>query len=156
MSSTHPDRVDAGTVRGSLDQPDTVTVLDVRTPAEFETVHIRGSYNVPLDLLDEHAEQLAARLDRHVVLVCQSGVRAVQARKRLAAVGAERVHVLDGGITAYAAAGGDADGHVVRGRARWALERQVRLVAGCWCWPGSPSGCALPGCGCCRWGSAPG
>jgi rhodanese-related sulfurtransferase len=41
-----------------------VTVLDVRTPAEFETAHIRGSCNVPLGLLDEHAEQLAARLDR--------------------------------------------------------------------------------------------
>jgi rhodanese-related sulfurtransferase len=130
VSSTHPDRVDAGTVRGWLDQPDTVTVLDVRTPAEFETAHIRGSYNVPLNLLDEHAEQLAARLDRHVVLVCQSGSRATRARQRLTAVGADRVHVLDGGITAYAAAGGDADGSVVRGRARWALERQVRLVAG--------------------------
>lgn len=23
-------------------------ILDVRTPAEFESVHIRGSYNVPL------------------------------------------------------------------------------------------------------------
>lgn len=133
----HPERVDATTVRAWLAQPDTVTVLDVRTPAEFETMHIRGSYNVPLNLLDEHAEQLAPRLDRHVVLVCQSGPRAAQARQRLAAVGADRVHVLDGGITAYAHSGsdggdggGEADGSLVRGRARWSLERQVRLVAG--------------------------
>ena len=145
----HPERVGATTVRAWLAQPDTVTVLDVRTPAEFETAHIRGSYNVPLNLLDEHAEQLAARLDRHVVLVCQSGPRAAQARQRLAAVGADRVHVLDGGITAYArsdagggdggggggdggagCAGGHADGSLVRGRARWSLERQVRLAAG--------------------------
>ena len=141
----HPERVGATTVRAWLAQPDTVTVLDVRTPAEFETAHIRGSYNVPLNLLDEHAEQLAARLDRHVVLVCQSGPRAAQARQRLAAVGADRVHVLDGGITAYArsdagggngggggtgGAGGDADGSLVRGRTRWSLERQVRLAAG--------------------------
>jgi rhodanese-related sulfurtransferase len=141
MTQPHHDaqseRVDAATVRAWLAQPDTVTVLDVRTPAEFETVHIRGSYNVPLNLLDQHAEQLAARLDRHVVLVCQSGPRAAQARQRLAAVGADRVHVLDGGITAYARSGGDggggdgeADGSLVRGRARWSLERQVRLVAG--------------------------
>ncbi|MHA6632029.1 rhodanese-like domain-containing protein [Pseudonocardia sichuanensis] len=129
---SHPERVDAATVRAWLAQPDAVTVLDVRTPAEFETAHIRGSYNVPLNLLDEHAEQLAARLDRHVVLVCQSGARAGQARQRLAAVGADRVHVLDGGITAYTRShgGGDADGGLVRGRARWSLERQVRLVAG--------------------------
>jgi rhodanese-related sulfurtransferase len=129
MTSTRSDRVDVSTVRARLDQPDAVTVLDVRTPAEFETVHIRGSYNVPLNLLDEHAEQFAARLDRDIVLVCASGVRATQARQRLAAVGVDRTQVLDGGITAYAAAGAP-DGSIVRGRARWALDRQVRFVSG--------------------------
>lgn len=73
-TSTH-DRVGATTVLGWLEQPDAVTVMDVRSPAEFETAHIAGSYNVPLDLLGEHAAQLAARLDREVVLVCQSGAR---------------------------------------------------------------------------------
>ncbi len=36
------------------------------------------------------------------------------------------MHVLDGGVNAWTAVGGD----VVRGQAKWALERQVRLVAG--------------------------
>lgn len=126
VSTSTLDRLRATTVLGWLEQPDAVTVIDVRSPAEFETAHIAGSYNVPLDLLGEHAAQLAARLDREVVLVCQSGARAAQARERLAGVGAEHLHVLDGGVGAYAAAGGD----IVRGRARWALERQVRLVAG--------------------------
>lgn len=126
MTTNSPHRIDPGTLQGWLAEPDAVTVIDVRTPGEFETAHIRGSYNVPLDLLDEHAAQLAARLDRQVVLVCQSGARAGQAQQRLAGVGADRVHVLGGGITAYAAGGGD----VVRGRARWSMERQVRLVAG--------------------------
>lgn len=126
VSTSTLDRVGATTVLGWLEQPDAVTVIDVRSPAEFETAHIAGSYNVPLDLLGEHAAQLAARLDREVVLVCQSGARAAQSRERLAGVGAEHLHVLDGGVGAYAAAGGD----IVRGRARWALERQVRLVAG--------------------------
>jgi hypothetical protein len=39
-----------------------VRVLDVRTPAEFESAHIPGAYNVPLDTLAEHA----AELERHV------------------------------------------------------------------------------------------
>ena len=30
-----------------------VTLIDVRTPAEFESTHIPGSYNVPLDQLPE-------------------------------------------------------------------------------------------------------
>lgn len=108
------------------DDPDAVTVVDVRSPAEFGTAHIAGSYNVPLQLLAEHAAQFAARLDRHIVLVCQSGARAAQAEQRLAGVGAQNLSILTGGVPAYAAAGGS----VVHGRSRWAMERQVRLAAG--------------------------
>ncbi|QJY45513.1 rhodanese-like domain-containing protein [Pseudonocardia broussonetiae] len=140
MTHPRPHHVDAGTVRDWLDKADAVTVIDVRGPAEFETMHIRGSYNVPLKLVGEHTEQIAARLDRQVVLVCQSGTRAAQAHQRLAGVGAERVHILLGGIAAYSAVGGD----VVRGRARWALERQVRLVAGTLVLTGLAAGLRAP------------
>ncbi|TFV91105.1 rhodanese-like domain-containing protein [Blastococcus sp. CT_GayMR16] len=126
MHSPSPDRIDAATVLDWLRDPDAVTVIDVRSPAEYETAHIAGSYNVPLNLLGEHAAQLAARLDRKVVLVCQSGTRAAEAQQRLTGVGAANVHVLGGGVPAHAAAGGE----VIRGRTRWSLERQVRLVAG--------------------------
>ncbi len=126
MTTAAPDKVDATTVRSWLDQPDAVTVLDVRSPAEFETARIPGSINVPLNLVEKHAGQLAERLDRQVVLVCQSGVRAFQAQQRLAGAGAEHLHVLDGGVAAFRSAGGT----VIEGRARWSLERQVRLVAG--------------------------
>jgi rhodanese-related sulfurtransferase len=33
-------------------------ILDVRTPAEFETAHIHGSYNGLLDALDEHGPEV--------------------------------------------------------------------------------------------------
>lgn len=101
-------------------------VIDVRSAAEFESMHIRGSYNVPLPLLSEHAEEFAARLHPTVILVCQSGVRAEQARQRLTAVGLGTSHVLTDGVPGFAAIGGD----VVEGRKRWGLERQVRLAAG--------------------------
>jgi rhodanese-related sulfurtransferase len=101
-------------------------VIDVRSPAEFETVHVHGSYNVPLPLLGEHAAQVADRIDHRTVLVCQSGVRAADAHRRLSAVGMGDLHVLEGGVPAFERSGG----RVVRGRARWGLERQVRLVAG--------------------------
>lgn len=120
------DRVDASTVVEWMRDPGKVIVIDVRTPAEYETVHIRGSYNVPLDVLGDHPATLAAHLDRDCVLVCASGVRSADAQRRLAGVGATNLHVLDGGVGAVEQAGGE----VVRGRARWALERQVRFVAG--------------------------
>ncbi|MGP9490097.1 rhodanese-like domain-containing protein [Glutamicibacter sp. AOP5-A2-7] len=103
-----------------------VVVLDVRSAAEFETLHVKGSYNVPLPLLAEHTEELASKLDTKVVLVCQSGVRATEAKKNLASVGFGNAHVLSGGIPGYQQAGGQ----TVEGSKRWALERQVRMVAG--------------------------
>jgi rhodanese-related sulfurtransferase len=103
-----------------------LVVIDVRSAVEFEAMHIRGSYNVPLPLLSEHTDELAARLGGRVVLVCQSGARAEQARQRLGASGIDAAYVLTGGVPGFAAAGGD----VVRGKDRWDLERQVRLVAG--------------------------
>ncbi|PPB49263.1 sulfurtransferase [Arthrobacter pityocampae] len=114
------------TLRTWVAEHEDLVVIDVRSAAEFESLHIHGSYNVPLPLLSEHTDELAARLGSRVVLACQSGVRAEQARQKLAASGIGAAHVLTGGVPGYAAAGGD----VVRGSGRWDLERQVRLAAG--------------------------
>ncbi|GGN32977.1 rhodanese-related sulfurtransferase [Actinoplanes campanulatus] len=100
-------------------------LIDVRTPAEFETAHIPGSYNVPLDLLREHRDELRNHLDEQVVLVCRSGQRAVHAEQALAGAGLPNLRVLTGGITAWQAA----HAPVITGTPRWDLERQVRLVA---------------------------
>jgi rhodanese-related sulfurtransferase len=103
-----------------------LTILDVRTPAEFASVHIPGSYNVPLDLLPEHASTISAVVGEPVVLVCRSGARAYQAERALLPAQLPRLHVLDGGLSAWEVAGLP----VNRGRQRWNLERQMRGVAG--------------------------
>lgn len=102
-----------------------IRIIDVRTPGEYETAHISGSYNVPLDQLAEHATELAA-LDHPVVLVCQSGARATRAMDQLAEAGKGNMRLLVGGIGAWQSAGCN----VVQRAQRWSLERQVRLVAG--------------------------
>lgn len=121
-----PRRLDALTLLERLATDDTPRVLDVRTAAEFETAHIPGSYNVPLDNLREHRAELRHHLDEDVVLVCRSGNRAEQAEKALAEVGLPGLRVLEGGMVAWEAAGAP----VNRGRQTWELERQVRLTAG--------------------------
>jgi rhodanese-related sulfurtransferase len=118
--------VDPRTVVEWMRRDEPVRILDVRTPAEHESVHIPGSYNVPLDTLGEHAQELRRHIAEPVVLVCRSGNRAAQAERRLAAEGMANVKVLDGGMLAWQAV----DGPVRAGRQRWSLERQVRLVAG--------------------------
>jgi rhodanese-related sulfurtransferase len=104
------------------------TLIDVRTPAEFEAGHIPGAVNVPLDELKSSLDQLCTALDEHhdVVLVCRSGARAGQAQEALTSAGLSAPAVLRGGIVDWEATGGAVD----RGRQAWELERQVRLAAG--------------------------
>ena len=125
-TATQARRLDAQTLQERLTTDDAPRVLDVRTPAEFETAHIPGSYNVPLDNLREHRAELRAHLDEDVVLVCRTGGRAEQAEKALAEVGLPRLRVLEGGMVAWESNGAP----VNRGKQTWELERQVRLVAG--------------------------
>lgn len=106
------------------DDPE-LRILDVRTTAEFESVHIPGSFNVPLDLLAEHVSNLAD-LAHPVVLVCASGNRATTAHRHLTDAGKSNLRILDGGMGGWQTAGGE----VARGDAKWTLERQVRGVAG--------------------------
>lgn len=106
--------------------PASALLLDVRTPAEYETAHIPGSINVPLSLIENHAEEIAADIPQEAVIICRSGARAARAQQMLAATGLLDTGVLEGGIQAWNAAGKP----VSQGPARWDLERQVRLVAG--------------------------
>jgi rhodanese-related sulfurtransferase len=138
---TRPPRLDPATLREWLQQPDAPRVIDVRTPAEFGTAHIPGSYNVPLHLLQEHAAEIAGHLDQDIVLVCRSGMRAAQAEQTLARTGLPNLHLLEGGITAWQQRAAP----VTRGRARWDIERQVRLVAGTLVFLAVIGGLLLPG-----------
>ena len=101
-------------------------ILDVRTPAEFETVHATNSRNVPLDQLDPATlggEFLKA--GEPIYAICQSGGRSQKACEILSASGLRVVNI-EGGTNAWVAAGLP----VVRGRQTISLERQVRIAAG--------------------------
>ena len=125
-NKTIPTVVDANRLDELLRERRDLRLLDVRTPAEYESVHISGSYNVPLDTLGEHAAEIRENVDAPVVFVCQSGTRSRQAEAALKRVGMPQVHVLDGGLNGWVAAGKP----VRRGRERLSLERQVRIAAG--------------------------
>ena len=102
-----------------------VTLIDVRTPAEFGEVHVEFAHNVPLDRLD--ARDVAALAgDGPVYFVCKSGGRSAKACEKLMAAGRTNVVSVEGGTAACEAAGVP----VVRGRKVMSLERQVRIAAG--------------------------
>jgi len=112
-----------------LKSDSTVQLLDVRTPAEHSKIHVPGVHLIPLDRLD--GAQLAASggfsKAKPVYILCQSGGRAKQAATRLEQSGFEKCSVVEGGTSAWAAAGLA----VNRGASRViSLERQVRIAAG--------------------------
>ena len=106
-----------------LSRLDSIRLIDVRTPAEFEAVHIEGATSMPLDRLDP--AHVRAFVGTPCVFVCQSGKRAAQACDKLAAAGCENLAVLEGGVAAWEQAGLP----VKRGRQTLSLERQVRIAA---------------------------
>jgi rhodanese-related sulfurtransferase len=101
-----------------------VELIDVRTPAEFEEIHVTFAKNVPLDRLDPQA-LAGGRNGQPLYVICRSGSRSKQACEKLAAAGLNVVSV-EGGTQAWEAAGLP----VVRGRKTISLERQVRIAAG--------------------------
>ncbi|MCU7826490.1 rhodanese-like domain-containing protein [Kitasatospora sp. DSM 101779] len=106
-----------------------LTVIDVRSPGEYATGHVPGAHNVPLDRLDEALPALRAVAARGgIAVVCASGNRSRTACDRLAAAGVTAL-TLTGGTSAWAGDGHPLD-RVPGARAVWAMDRQVRLVAG--------------------------
>jgi rhodanese-related sulfurtransferase len=101
-----------------------VTLIDVRTPAEFGEVHVAFARNVPLDQLSPGGLGLDPAAP--VYVVCQKGGRGAKACEKLHAAGFAHAANVDGGTLACVAAGLP----VVRGRKAVSLERQVRIAAG--------------------------
>lgn len=110
----------------ALQSASSALFLDVRTPAEFEEVHINGAVLHPLSDLDPAQVQRLAQGRSACVLVCRSGGRARQAFEKLAQQGIAGLTVLEGGVSGWEAQGLP----VVRGAKSISLERQVRIAAG--------------------------
>jgi glyoxylase-like metal-dependent hydrolase (beta-lactamase superfamily II)/rhodanese-related sulfurtransferase len=98
-------------------------LLDVRSPIEFESEHIDGAVNVPLDTLDARLEEIPEQSD--LVVVCRTGVRATIAADTLGRAG-RRARVLEGGVLAWRRARLP----LREGRKRLPIDRQVQLIAG--------------------------
>ncbi|MGH3653885.1 rhodanese-like domain-containing protein [Glutamicibacter sp.] len=119
--------MDAEALKCLVKAPDAdLALIDVRTAGEFETLHISGSYNVPLEEFTVNATEVLAKIPGKPVLICHSGNRAAKAQRALQEQKIEHSTVLLGGVTAYENAGGI----MVRGVQRWALDRQMRMTAG--------------------------
>ncbi|HSD85001.1 MAG TPA: rhodanese-like domain-containing protein, partial [Anaerolineae bacterium] len=78
-------------------------ILDVRTPDEWNTVHIPGATLIPLDQLGSRLNEVPQ--DKEVVVVCHSGNRSKQGRDILKNAGFSQVTSMAGGMNQWQAAG---------------------------------------------------
>jgi glyoxylase-like metal-dependent hydrolase (beta-lactamase superfamily II)/rhodanese-related sulfurtransferase len=92
------------------ENPDAITVLDVREPAEYTGPlgHIRGAALIPLGQLAARASELPK--DKPVVAVCRAGGRSAQATNILREAGLEKVANLPGGMLRWRAEGRAVEG----------------------------------------------
>lgn len=108
-----------------VEESDECQIIDVREFPEFASERVARARLMPLSNFEKHA----ADIDRSkpVYLMCRSGNRAKQAAEKLITKGFTDVHVVEGGMTAWASA----NLLVIRGESKvWSLERQVRFAAG--------------------------
>lgn len=63
-------------------------IIDVRTPGEFKSGHIRNSRNYPLDGIRGKVAELK-KLNKPVITVCRSGSRSGMAKNILKSAGIE-------------------------------------------------------------------
>lgn len=75
-----------------------MTLIDVRTAEEFDSGHIKGFFNIPVDELREHIEEFDIK--KPVYVVCQSGLRSYIACCILSQYGFE-CYNLSGGYGFY-------------------------------------------------------
>ncbi|MBA4187638.1 MAG: sulfurtransferase [Planctomycetaceae bacterium] len=103
-------------------------LIDVRTPVEFQEVHVDIARNVPLDRLNPAAivQARSSSNDEPLYVLCRSGSRGQQACEKFLKAGYSNVINVEGGTLACIEAGLP----VVRGKKIMSLERQVRIAAG--------------------------
>jgi adenylyltransferase/sulfurtransferase len=83
-------------LKAALDRGESLVIVDVREPQEYQIARITGSVLIPLGEIPQRYTEIDR--DRLVVCQCRSGVRSAKAAAFLRGVGFERVLNLTGGI----------------------------------------------------------
>lgn len=116
--------IDARELDAAIRQGRRPLLVDVCSPGEFAAGHLPGAVNIPLEQMVGRVRDIS--WSSETVLLCKSGHRAGVAQESLRALGLNS-RVLRGGIGSWSR---EALPLVRSASSGWALERQVRLVAG--------------------------
>jgi rhodanese-related sulfurtransferase len=89
--------ITAEETQAKLKSGETITLLDVREPWEYDVAHIEGSKHIPMGDIPARANN---ELDpeQHIIVVCHHGVRSMNVTAWLRQQGFEMAQSMRGGI----------------------------------------------------------
>ena len=76
-------------------------VIDVRSPEEFASGHVRQSKSLPMQSLVQSLPGAKLKQDKPVLIICASGMRARRAASLLSKEGFTDIAILDGGLKTW-------------------------------------------------------
>ena len=92
------EQTDVESVQRALASGESVTVLDIREPDEWEEGHIPGAKHVPRGLLELQSAMVLPDKDARIVVHCALGGRGSLAAKTLKEMGYTNVANMEGGL----------------------------------------------------------
>ena len=97
--------LNAAEFEAGISNKDSIQILDVRTPGEYESGHIKGSLLADWNNPQEYNRRIAyVDKTKPVYVYCLAGGRSAAAAKQMRTNGFEKVYELNGGINAWKAA----------------------------------------------------
>ena len=120
--------ISAAELNRLLAKGEKLEIIDVRTPVEFQEVHINDARNIPLDRMNPN-EVMGSRsgsANQPLYIVCRSGARGGQAYQKFNAAGYSNVINVEGGTMACIREGIA----VTRGKKGIPLHCQVQIITG--------------------------
>lgn len=80
---------------------DAAVFVDIRNENAYQSSHLPGAINIPLEHIDKHQDRLKRFSGRSVVVYCDTGQRTLKAVQALQAQGWPNVHQLRGGLNGW-------------------------------------------------------
>ncbi len=95
--------VDVAEARDLIGEKGELVILDVRTVSEYESGHLEGAINIPVEALNGRLSEL--NKNDELLVYCRTGNRSTTAVGILNENGYDRIYHMDGGIVAWENAG---------------------------------------------------
>ena len=88
--------LECGQIEAIMSDPENYTIIDTRSPSEFDDAHVVTAVNIPFDSLQYYENVLPADKNQPIVTYCRSGARATVLKMQLEERGYTDIVVIPG------------------------------------------------------------